>query len=327
MSLAMKTLNRLSVLFFTFAMGACGGGSSSVSVDQYSTKLANAICAYQATCGFLSDAASCEASIDIGLETTLNDVKGGKVKYDGSAAAACIEDYGKLSCDDTKSTAANKLTADCANVFSGTVANAGACFVGSECTSGVCSGADPTTSPCTAGTCMAAPAAVADGGDCSAPGSTCQGSDICTYDYGTQGYECQKTGIASGQGCVGPNQCADGSGCIITASTAGLSGTCGSLLADGATCDATKFLACPGSDYCDSTTTKCTKLVAPGGTCDPNQFNCVSFSTCDATNKCVTPLPAGSTCDPANNSYDCAGLMVCDSTNKCSVSPKAPTCM
>jgi hypothetical protein len=336
----MKNTSKLLSVLTLFITACGGGGSSSISIDDLTAKTVHTICAYYATCGVVDTATSCESTYTLfGEGNVVAAVKAGTAKYDGSAAAACLDDEGKLDCGDLGINEQQALTKDCAKIFTGTIADNAACNVSEECISQTCTPTDSSCDPsaaCCPGTCTpkTATVTVADGQDCSAAGSVCAGADVCVNDaLGSTGTLCRAI-AAEGGTCVNFGMCAEGTGCTVTVSGTTATGKCAKPLESGAACDPMGEAQCDADNllYCDTTSSKCTALVQPGGACDAtqnfNNGNCVPFSLCDSTSKCITQMPIGGTCDSTNNqSLDCTGYAECDpTTNKCIKTPDAHTC-
>ncbi len=299
-------------------------------VAQFEGQLGQANCAYNVRCGFMSDMALCVSTfyLDDETATLIADVGAGTMTFNSTAAAKYIADYATLPCEDSNSTANFASQADFAATFTSTQATGAHCNFGQECGSGYCaSTVQDCAAACCTGSCAAAPAPVADGGDCSAY-NVCVSGDHCIEDADQSTFSCRKVG-ADGAACYGFSDCVDGDQCQVTFTSQGAfsSGKCAKDLASGATCNPLTFDACPNGTYCDSTAKKCTTLVADGGTCDPNQANCVYTDYCNSTTKkCTAPGGASAACVAANDSFDCGGYLVCDSSSLTCTAQTDMTC-
>ncbi len=92
-------------------------------------------------------------------------------------------------------------------------------------------------------------------------------------------------------------------------------GTCvTSLPAEGSTCDPTLDLACNQlTDYCDTTSLKCTAFIAPGSAC-PAGSQCVPWATCASNGMCVEK---GVLNAPCSNQGECMGDLECGTAGTC----------
>ncbi len=310
------TKTRLFIaLLFPLTMAACGGGAS-IKIDDLDGKVLDAICTQDVACGQFADKASCLAALQVSEAQIVADVKAGKIKYDGSAAADCLDAISGQSCNLTDQLGAG-TPQSCLDALKGAVADAGACFTDEECVSANCD-----TSMCTggmmccAGTCAAAPTKIAIGGDCSASGSRCVDDAFCKQNGSAATCTAK---VANGQPCTGFSDCVAGSICNLDFTTG--MGTCGSLPARGETCMADGFGCNSSEDYCDSTTMKCTAKVAPGGAC-PAGNECVDYAKCNAM-VCAAKAGAGGTCMVTS---DCLGDLECQS-GTCGLPTAPPACM
>lgn len=295
------------------AAAACGGGgSSSVKAEDYPSKLAEAECKNLVACGNSPDSATCAESVVLEgnqVETVLADIASGKIMYDASEAGKCLDEY-NTSC--TFDGFMNGSDSACNHVFSGTVAQGGACFESLECAGGAsCTQTDSScdaSTTCCPGTCGApAPTAVALGGVCQGS-SDCAGKAYCKFpDSGMGDSICTALIQTEGTACGDIDACADPMYCDLDFST--FMGVCTTAAASGAMCNKDELLPCTDArDYCDPTSMKCTRKVAVGGAC-PTDVDCVGFATC-VNAVCVAKPSVGDTCvdgqDPA-----CLGTLSC----------------
>jgi hypothetical protein len=297
----------------------CGGGSGggSIPFDQLEPTLLAAACHLNVLCGTFPDTATCMASLYVKphfLDTIGPDIASGKVVYDGAKARACVDMVNAITSCDRTALAGLALDPVCGNdtAFKGTVAAGGPCFFLEECAGGAnCQKTDSTctTNQCCAGTCVAPPAPVAVGADCTT--ATCVTGSVCVFD-GTTTPATETCQIPGGVGapCVSISNCTNPLYCDTT------SKTCKSPVATGGACDPTMgSLGCDSpTDVCDPTTMVCTNRLGLRSACDPTNNTCVSYAACDATTStCVERPVAGASCDPTNGPSCLTGT--CDATS------------
>ncbi|HJX66816.1 MAG TPA: hypothetical protein VJ860_23025 [Polyangia bacterium] len=314
-----------SALLLLVAIPACS--DSGIALSDLPAAAADAVCTGQARCGEMPDVASCKAARANDIEQLLADVSVGRIKYDGKAAAACLDVFRSASCNYSDQRGLEEPQA-CKDTFKGTVADSGPCYSGSECASGNgCSGGGCSDgSACCPGKCNPGPssgAAIAIGGDCSGLGAVCVSGAFCSY--GLTAICTAKA--AAGQSCdtlYAGSSCADGAYCVANGPNTGI---CGKLPAQGQSCYPTAFAYIPACDsmldYCDSATLKCVPKIAVGGDCSGGA-SCVGYATCDATGHCVAHPGAGDVCDDANGPR-CLGSLQC-SSGTCALPPATPVC-
>lgn len=173
----------LSASTMTVLLVACGGGDSSVSLDELATELASASCERSFSC---CDAAEIEAQfgffdIETEAECTMviagfaeqflipqleAGVESGRIVYHGDRMGACLSLMRSLECGAELEGAGSPLLGiSCEDPFEGQVANGDACASDEECqsdtcigetmdfegntTEGTCGNAPPVGSPCT----------------------------------------------------------------------------------------------------------------------------------------------------------------------------------
>src|SRR5215471_15360613 len=103
---------------------ACGGAV--VPIDQYAKAAVQANCALLVHCGAIPDGAACEATTVVDVAQLVADVKMGWVRYDGAAAADCLNLASTGSCDLTDRMTAAEPRA-CRDTFKGMVPAGGDC--------------------------------------------------------------------------------------------------------------------------------------------------------------------------------------------------------
>jgi hypothetical protein len=319
------------------AVGAgCGPSGGSITLDEAERRILAALCRFEVSCHEVPDMAACMAVLqqEPGYQQTLDaDIASGKVAYDGVKAQSCVSQYESLlsSCSRIEDAALNALSPVCDQVLVGTVAAGGACFFNEECAGGgSCQVTDTSCSRsvmCCAGTCVAQPAPIPVGGDCSAPqpNQSCAAGSYCNTAQSGSSRTCVAQSTVEGTPCTSSTLCASPMYCAIDPATG--MGTCKRAAATGAACSpSVGSISCDQvGDYCDATTSKCTPRVAPGSTCDSTQFNCVGYATCVGTT-CVARPVAGQACDPTSGP-SCLGSLPCDTTtNTCPALPTGGVC-
>lgn len=308
---------------------ACGGGGG-VSIQDLPDEVESAFCDYFVECGRFPDKATCEASAFVGgndLLTLQAGVAAGTIHYDEGKAGDCLDALRDAGCtfsgqDET----ANDV---CDEVFTGTVADAGACAINEECVSLNCVQTDPSCNDdvtCCAGTCGAAepaPTEVAVGGDCYVENTECVSGAYCQYnDAGTAATCVDQAGANAA--CTDFDGCEQGLYCDYDFQTN--MGTCKSPPQQGDPCEADSFGACDRMDnYCDPTTMVCTAKVAVGGACTSG-VRCVDYAYCDgATMLCVASPAVGETCD-VDGPRNCLGDLEC-TAGTCAAPPAGMSCI
>lgn len=309
------------------AVAGCGPASDHANpadLDAYLTQFANELCKLDVACGSMPDMTTCLATIELDsteFVTVRADIASGKVRFDSAAGGACLDYvrriYGGPCTISAHAAVGTAGDADCAKVVVGSVADGGACFSSSECTSTNCVLADTACSrsrACCAGTCAAKPAPIPIGGDCSAPlpGQGCAAGSVCNAAGSSSGQTCQVRSGAQGAPCTTVLDCAAPLFCA--ADSAAGSRTCQPPAATGAPCNISEsFGACDDlNDYCDGTTARCTRRVAPGASCDPDAQNCVGYASC-LGGTCVALSTERGACDPTNGPT-CLGDLECSAT-------------
>ena len=308
----------LVTLLLASGPGCGSGGGGPIPISQLAGVTLDAFCARLVRCGFDPDVAACESAWFSNLQAEY-DVTTGKVIYDAEAASRCIDGYASEGCTiSVLDPAAEQMhTEACRAVFTGTVANGGACLSGADCVSQSCGVAACDTATCCAGTCQPQ---VAAGGDCSGNGAVCVDGTVCRIDVNNNNETCL-TLIAAGQPCAHTNTdvCAIGTICLTDPATGASS--CGPAPAEGqpcpdGTCDA-------DVDTCDAISKTCVRRVAVGGVCTSSTA-CVPYATCDlTTSTCVALALAGASCV---QDADCLGGLACDN-GICTSHPDTPACM
>lgn len=309
---------------------ACGGSNSSsdkpgddtpgksIPPEEYTDSVEDAECEALVRCEEVEDAATCEAAnirVNQEQQSLLAAIADGTVIYDGEAAAACVDQLAMQMCQFP----GLHVDTSCDDVFEGTVAAGGACFIDLQCAGGgTClqndSGCD-VKSTCCIGTCMGAFTESAIGGPCG------DNLHYCAADAFCAGTTCAAPVTQEGATCGDLDACANPMICNLDFTSG--TGTCKTPAATDATCVRSDLRPCADSrDYCDATTLKCTRGVAPGGSCQAAQ--CVDWAKCIA-NTCVADRKLGETCMTAANAPNCAGTLVC-TDGTCQAPPAGMSC-
>jgi hypothetical protein len=308
------------------------------SIDEVLSRVVQAICKFEAACELTPDLATClavEVFDDAELAAVRSAIAAGRINYDPAKGGACVEwverFYTASNC--TQSSRASFLNSGsdaCESLVTGTVAVGSPCLVQGECVSGgICQRTDPAcTQQCCSGTCVARPAPVPVGGDCTtlqpnqscATGSFCfaatsGGPPVCTIPSTVEGSAC-----ATIYACAGPLFC-------DRDTTTGM-GMCRRAAASGASCigGAISYASCDDiRDTCDEATGTCVRRTAVGGTCDPARYDCVGYAQCAGTTCVAGPRP-GEACTP-EGVPDCLGSYLCSAqTSTCELIPPDGSC-
>lgn len=312
-----------SALLLLAVIPACDGDKS-ISLSDFPAAAVDAGCSRAARCGLVPDKASCVAASNPDIGQLSADVTAGRVRYDGKAAAACLDALRSLSCNYSDQGGQAELQA-CREVVSGAVAAGGVCYSGEECISGDCGGELCSGSGCCPGVCSPSASSagpVPIGSDCSQDIAGCVDGAFCSYS--SMPPICQAK-AAAGQPCdasSGSEECVAGTYCVASSAS---TGTCGTPPAEGQTCyPVTSGIACDSSlDFCDEGTLKCIRKIPPGGAC-PWGVGCVDYAICSSTGMCVAKGRAGDACDETNGP-GCLGSLYCYS-GTCAFPPATPVC-
>jgi hypothetical protein len=287
--------------------------SESIPLSEFDSRATKTLCDREVRCGNYPDEASCESATFSELQIEA-DTAAGKVKYDGEAAASCLAAYGSLGCSASAAGPASpSLNETCSHVFTGTIANGGACLIDEECASQSCDLSTCGGAACCLGACQAQ---IALGGGCSAVGAACVQGTFCKV--GSSGGAICTAPLALGQACDGASdRCAPGTFCLGTST--GASTTCATLPAEGASCPS--GVCDSPADYCDVVSRTCVPRIAVGGAC-PSTVGCLTYATCDPNaSTCVLHRAAGTAC---TQSSDCISDYCPNGT--CATPPDVPAC-
>jgi len=336
---AMTFSNRL-ILALLLGVVGCGGSSSKgapATIDEFLDRFVTELCTINVACGSMPDMATCRASLQIettDLLTVKADIAAGKIRYDGAKAGACLDYAHRLySSGCTRSATADTSGNDaCEVVLVGTVANGGACFLSTECASARCQQADTACLPahqCCAGTCVAKPAPIPAGADCSAslPDQNCAEGSYCLTTATSTTPTCLVPSKVVGTPCSSLFDCASPLFCDADPSTG--TGTCQRAAASGAACNSdVLFGSCDDlREVCSTATGTCTPRGAVGAACDPLQtLSCLSYAECIGST-CVALSPERGACN-ATDGPGCLGDLECSpSTSTCGFPANAGACL
>ena len=268
---------------------ACGGGES-IPLADLDSKAKVAICDQFVRCGSFPSEAACEQAVFSKLQFQA-DVASGKVRYDGEAAARCLDGYETAGCNISDRAKDDALVQICDSAFQGTVPDGGACLIANDCVSHSCNTEACAGAMCCAGTCQPK---LAVGSDCRMNGAVCDTGSFCRYDPATTKAACKLT-VPEGQPCDVQDSCAPGTTCLVDRAVVGSTGICGKAPAEGQPCPA--GICDSPLDYCDATGKTCVRRLAVGVACTA-ATPCVGYATCSATTgTCVALAEAGSACD------------------------------
>ena len=320
----MPRLRKLTILLALSLLGACHDEEGSLPLGELREKALDAVCDYTTQCEGFPSVASCKTSTFRTTDQLIAAVNAGRIKYDGKAAAACLDVLRATGCNRTDSPAEGPLP--CAETFKGTLPAGTTCNVNEECVSGICTDIYCTsTSACCTGTCEDSPAAVnpvSVGGNCRAANAVCAQGSYCNQSGTTS---ICAVGPAVGQPCdpaeITTGRCLNHAVCV--APSGGALGTCTPPPAEGQTCDPNGPACNSSLDYCDSSSGKCVRRLAPGMAC-PNGDECVGYASC-VSGTCVALQQVGAPCEEGATVATCLGSLEC-SFGICEMPVGAPVC-
>jgi hypothetical protein len=299
------------------ACGGSGGGSGTLTLDQYAARAAQVVCDLWIRCGTIPDRASCDTFVD--LAQAKADIASGKTTFDGTVAAMCLDTFADWDCKLSTIFAPRDLS--CQQVSKGTVADGGLCNLSSQCASGLCKtplACDRDTT-CCEGTCTPAAVPVGEGGACTGTTTVCERGLFC--DATAAAPTCAKR-VALGATCATTSACLESLFCKRAAGAT--AGTCAPYPKRGEPC-ADSILACDDSlDFCDPMTKTCLARLAVGTDCTAAPAGCVGYARCDGgTHKCRKKATAGEACV---DETDCMGGQLDCVAGVCATPPPRPVC-
>jgi hypothetical protein len=287
---------------------------------QFCSDLAEAQFAFEVRCGALTAAGAAELQA-IEVKRCATDVSpgltAGRVRFDATAAHACVNSLGTVAC-----TTPSELYAACATVFTGTVALNGDCFDSSECApalfcdlSTTCPGhcktriaaGQPATGDCAPGAYPYAGACarfIPRGEPCTAVAPStdprqCEPGSRCSDQHRCVSAELQTLNQPCGTGTL---DCAEGLQCV--------NDVCVPLADVGATCSTT--VSCRGDLIC-TTANVCAARgdvgasCASGTECRPSLF--CALPNGDRAGLCASDRLVGQQC--TFDGDECAGGLFC----------------
>jgi hypothetical protein len=326
------TRNRLlAVCLTSLSLLASCGNEDGIPFEDLEERAFVAGCNLQIACGAIPDAATCRTSLqtEIGFYATMaQDIASGRVIYDSAKARDCLQQLNDVTtCSQTELAAfLARAESACEGTFTGTAAPGTPCFLSEECANrGVCEtpAGGCATNTCCQGTCVARPAPIPIGGDCSGLEAyqTCVANAACVFDSVTGTSTCRVPTAGDGDVCTGGGACIPPAGCVTDATTPG-TGRCVAPAGRGQTCDPNRGAPCDDPrDWCDPASNTCAPKSVVGGACTTGGA-CIEYATCDGTT-CVGPSGlAGATCDPTGLN-PCFGHLECDAaTSSCALPPR-----
>jgi hypothetical protein len=284
-----------AVLAAVLALAACGGGTDTITLDNYEAALRDAVCRNLAHCGDIASVDACGAAnfgvlahVSPGVQAA---VDMGKIDFHGDLARSCLDALADSSCDVTSR--ASRVAPAACNFVTGTQHDGAACAYGAECISQFCT-VPSCGAACCQGTCTgdALPVLGKVGDSCELV--DCDDDSFCDFDAGL----CVAL-AANNAFCISPDECDYGLDCLPT-------GTCGALPALGAPCDG----ACRDiGTTCSQATGTCVKVALAGEACTTSA-DCSVLYTCDATRHCSPGLALGAACGAGERCAD--DLAFCD---------------
>ena len=221
-----------------------GCGGSSVGIEDFPNKYAQALCSKNFECCDASELegktkSTCVTDNQQVLTFLIAEINSsqaqGRVSYDAKQSGTCIDSLNAMTCADFKQGVGGNMAA-CMAFIMPKVAQGGACTQGFECTTGTCDGADTSATPVVEGTCVAAPVTASVGQSCAAnecvDSAYCDSTSTCQPVKGA-GEACTSDDECTNSCNTTTNTCSCYAGCAIAGpATAG--GTLLSLLLVGA---------------------------------------------------------------------------------------------
>jgi len=203
----MKNFGRVGI-GIAFLVGCGGGGSSSVSIDNFAQKYAEALCEKNFTCCDQAELtgktqSQCVSDNSAVLSLLISEIKSSQAQnrasYSATASGTCVDSLKAMSCDEFKQGSQANMAA-CMALIMPKVAMGGACTQSYECVTENCEGADTSTDPPTEGTCGPAPTVASVGASCAT--AECVGGAYC--DSATTTCQPKK---GAGEACTLDSEC------------------------------------------------------------------------------------------------------------------------
>lgn len=267
-------------------------GPPGITIDLFYHSIIASLCDFDARCGVFETEAACNqlfgniATVD--SASVVGAVNAGKTVYHPERASACLAARDQLMCERDNARIAGASLLPCNTLFSGTVADGGACAINEECISQIC---NTSCSPgaCCSGTCVGN----VEPGLRNA-GEACTRNDICVDSYCDGSGRCANF-LADDTPCFTGTECAIGSHCT----TVGTGTVCRPYADTGA--------GCTTSQDCAKTAAVCRGGICTTGglTSDP----CAGNGECQELHYCKD---SASGCQlPPGLNQPCAGFGLC----------------
>lgn len=231
-------MNTRLLIGITLLVG-CGG--SSVGIEDFPNKYAQAICSKNFECCDASELvgktmSTCVTDNQTFVSIFIGEINSsqaqGRASYDAKQSGTCIDSLKALTCDQFKQQGIGGNTAACMAFIMPKVAQGGACTQDFECNTGNCDGADTSATPVVDGMCIAAPVVAAIGQSCAAndcvDGAYCDSTDTCQPSKGA-GQTCTVDEECINSCNTTTGTCSCYAGCAVATPTT-LQGTLLSLL-------------------------------------------------------------------------------------------------
>jgi hypothetical protein len=209
-----------------------GCGGSSVGIEDFPNKYAQAICSKNFTCCDASELAgktmsTCVTDNQTFVSLFIGEINSsqaqGRVSYDAKQSGTCIDSLKAMSCDEFRQQGIGGNMAACMAFIMPKVAQGGACTQDFECTTGNCDGADTSATPAVDGMCIAAPIVAAIGQGCAAndcvDGAYCDDSTVTCLPLKGAGAACTSDSECINTCNTTTNTCTCYAGCAVGAPT------------------------------------------------------------------------------------------------------------
>ena len=177
--------------------------------DEFVRELRRVTCDALVRCELMPDLVTCmthHLTPRNRAEATLfASVASGRVRFDATAAAACLASISRWDCSEQGS----RVVWGCAEAYRGDLGDGASCWHPAECRSGDCTSCKTS---CCAGVCQAAPPAVADGQECNDE-VWCTAESYCRFGGG--GGICTPP-LQEGAACSLSDECAGDLDCTAS---------------------------------------------------------------------------------------------------------------
>lgn len=311
-------MHRFLLPFLVVSGAACG--SDGVSIDDFTNAYIDAYCEGAVKCGSQPSTADCKASTSLETNTFLTlieSAKSGTVTYNEEQASACLDSFRARTC---KFEGFHSENDPCDSMFTGTIAQGGACTISAQCAGGA--SCEQTVQDCDRDA-MCCP------GTCGAPsvevaaGAMCGENDICPFNQycklpatGNVG-TCTALISSPGAACDDFFSCVNPMICNLFAEMP----TCEMPVGTGETCNPDGIAPCVvDQDHCDDVSMKCVGPLADGAACEFSS-ECAPDSSCAGT--CQPNVAAGGAC--SETTADCLGSLECTG-GTCQLGPAGMSC-